>query len=203
MADGGTIQKANQIALENHFTLDDCIDAVRIARAAGLTVPVVFMGYYNPFMQYGEARLVKDCAAAGVDGFIIVDLPPEDAGDFVTTCNSGGLAFVPLVAPTTAMERFEKVASSASGFVYCVSVTGVTGARTELPTDLAALLRNIKQRVTLPVAVGFGISTREHVDSVGRMADGVVMGSAVVAALRDGGVAGMKEFLAKVVPPRQ
>ena len=87
--------------------------------------------------------------------------------------------------------------------MYCVSVTGVTGARTELPTDLAALLRNIKQRVTLPVAVGFGISTREHVDSVGRMADGVVMGSAVVAALRDGGVAGMKEFLAKVVPPRQ
>jgi tryptophan synthase alpha subunit len=200
MADGGTIQKANQVALENGFTLEDCIAAVRDARAAGLTVPVVFMGYYNPFLQYGQERLVRDCAAAGVDGFIIVDLPPEDAGDFIASCDAGGLAFVPLVAPTTAMERFEKVAAHARGFVYCVSVTGVTGARTELPADLSTLLANVKARVALPVAVGFGISTREHVEAVGRLADGVVMGSAVVAQLAAGGVPALKAFLATVVP---
>ena len=200
MADGGTIQKANQVALENNFTLTDCMAAVKEARAQGLEVPVVFMGYFNPFLQYGLRRLVSDCATAGVDGFIVVDLPPEDAGDFVRSCNDGGLAFIPLVAPTTAMERFEKVASSARGFVYCVSVTGVTGARTELPVELAELVRSIKSRVSLPVAVGFGISTREHVNAVGAMADGVVMGSAIVAALRDGGVSGMVDFLRTVVP---
>ena len=200
MADGGTIQKANQVALENNFTLTDCMAAVKEARAQGLEVPVVFMGYFNPFLQYGLRRLVSDCATAGVDGFIVVDLPPEDAGDFVRSCNDGGLAFIPLVAPTTAMERFEKVACSASGFVYCVSVTGVTGARTELPVELAELVRSIKSRVSLPVAVGFGISTREHVNAVGAMADGVVMGSAIVAALRDGGVSGMVDFLRTVVP---
>lgn len=200
MADGGTIQKANQAALESGVTLADCLTAVRDARAQGLTVPVVLMGYYNPFLQYGETRLVKDAAAVGVDGFIVVDLPPEDASDFVAACDAGGLAFVPLVAPTTSMDRFERVASHARGFVYCVSVTGVTGARTALPADLPALLANIKQRVALPVAVGFGVSTRAHVDAVGAMADGVVIGSAIVAALAEGGVPAMREFLATVVP---
>lgn len=200
MADGGTIQRANQVALTNGFTLADCVAATRQARAAGLTVPVVFMGYYNPFLQYGAERLVADCAAAGVDGFIIVDLPPEDSGGFIDACDAGGLAFVPLIAPTTSMDRFEIVAARARGFVYCVSVTGVTGARSDLPVDLSSLLAAVKSRVHVPVAVGFGIATRAHVDAVGKLADGVVMGSAIVAKLEAEGVAGMSAFLREVVP---
>ena len=200
MADGSTIQRSNQIALQSGYSLADCIAAVKEARSKGLTIPVVFMGYYNPFMQYGDERLVKDCAEAGVDGFIIVDLPPEDAAAFIDVCDRGGLAFVPLIAPTTSMDRFEKVASRAKGFVYCVSVMGVTGARSELPVELPAFIANVKSRVTAPIAVGFGVATREQVDTVGKLADGVVMGSAIVKTLQEQGVAGLKAFLKQVVP---
>ena len=114
-------------------------------------------------MQYGEAKLAADCAAAAVDGFIIVDLPPEDAEPFVAECDKYGLGFTPLVAPTTAAGRFPAVAAIARGFVYCVSVLGVTGARSALPSDLTDLIRTVKSHITLPVAVGFGISTRQQV----------------------------------------
>ena len=200
MADGSVIQRSNQIALETGFSLSDCIAAVKNARAKGLTIPVVFMGYYNPFMQYGDERLAADCADAGVDGFIIVDLPPEDASSFIDVCDKNGLAFVPLIAPTTSMDRFEKVASRAKGFVYCVSVMGVTGARSELPPELPSFLANVKSRVSVPIAVGFGVSTREQVDRVGRLADGVVMGSAIVTKLEKEGIEGLKAFLRDVVP---
>lgn len=200
MADGSTIQRANQVALENGVTMGDCIAIVREARAAGLTVPVVFMGYLNPFLRYGDDRLVADCAAAGVDGFIIVDLPPEDATGFISACDKGGLAFVPLIAPTTSMDRFEIVAARAQGFVYLVSVMGVTGARAALPVDLNKLVADVKSRVTVPVAVGFGVSTREQVDSLGKLADGVVMGSAIVSKLEAEGVEGLRAFLRQVVP---
>ena len=114
-------------------------------------------------MQYGEKQLAADCAAAGVDGFIVVDLPPEDAGLFVAACDVYGLGFTPLVAPTTAAGRFAAVAAVARGFVYCVSVLGVTGARAALPADLTDLIRTVKSHISLPVAVGFGISTRQQV----------------------------------------
>lgn len=200
MADGSTIQRSNQIALENGVSMRDCIAMVRTARAAGLTIPVVFMGYLNPFLRYGEEKLVADCVQAGVDGFIIVDLPPEDATEFITACDKGELAFVPLIAPTTSMERFEIVASRAKGFVYVVSVMGITGARAALPVELHALLAAVKSRVSVPIAVGFGISSRAQVDEVGRLADGVVMGSAIVAKLEKEGVEGLRAFLKEVVP---
>lgn len=200
MADGSTIQRSNQVALENGVTMGDCIAMVREARAAGLSVPVVFMGYLNPFLRYGDERLVADCAAAGVDGFIIVDLPPEDATGFIDACDKGGLAFVPLIAPSTSMDRFEIVAARAKGFVYLVSVMGVTGARSALPADLNKLVADVKSRVSVPVAVGFGVSTREQVDSLGRLADGVVMGSAIVSKVESEGVDGLRAFLRQVVP---
>jgi tryptophan synthase len=202
MADGGTIQKANQVALEAGVTLRDCIDFVKAARSQGLAAPVVFMGYYNPFLQYGEDRLIADCKAAGVDGFIMVDLPPEDAAEFIAKCDAAGLGFIPLVAPTSAKERLPRIASLARGFVYCVSVTGVTGARTELPPDLTRLVADVKAAVALPVAVGFGIATREQVQQVGAIADGVVVGSAIINKLQAGGVAGLREYLREVVPKR-
>jgi tryptophan synthase alpha subunit len=201
LADGGTIQKANEVALANGVTLHDVLDMVRAARAGGLTVPVVLMGYYNPFLRYGEAALTTDAAAAGVDGFIVVDLPCEDAGDFLAQCDRTGLAFVPLVASTTETARLPKIAEVARGFVYCVSVTGVTGARSELPPDLPDFLARIRAHIPLPLAVGFGLSTREQAVAVGGLADGVVMGSAIVRAVESGGVEGLTAFLRAVIPP--
>jgi len=159
-------------------------------------------GYYNPFLHYGEARLMADCADAGVNGFIVVDLPCEDAAPFVAHCDSRGLAFVPLVAPTTLDARLPLIAAVARGFVYCVSVLGVTGARKELPEDLAQLVARVKRVIPKPVAVGFGISTRAQAEAVGQLADGVVMGSAIVNRLEAEGVAGMKAFLLDVIPAR-
>jgi tryptophan synthase len=200
LADGGTIQKANQIALENGVSLKDCIEFVREARSKGLVTPVVFMGYYNPFLRYGEAKLMDDCATAGVDGFIVVDLPCEDATTFVAECDRKGLGFIPLIAPTTLTARLADIARVARGFIYCVSVTGVTGTRAELPSGLADLLDRIKAAIKLPVAVGFGISDRSQVDSIGKLADGVVMGSAIVSMMQREGLTGLRKLLADVVP---
>lgn len=200
MADGGTIQKANEVALAGGVTLADCLASVRAARAAGLTAPVVLMGYYNPVLRYGEARLVADAAAAGVDGFILVDLPLEECRPFLGACDAAGLAFVPLVAPTTTDARLAAIATIARGFVYCVSVTGVTGARSALPVDLAPFLARVRAAMPgLPLAVGFGISTRQQVDDVGALADGVVMGSAIIAKLQAEGVEGLRAFLGEVL----
>jgi tryptophan synthase alpha subunit len=201
MADGGVIQAASQVALTHGVTLRHCLDMVATARAQGLRVPVVLMGYYNPILQYGEEHMVRDSVAAGVDGYIIVDLPPEDARlGLLKHIDAAGLAFIPLVAPTTAPERIPSIAAVARGFIYCVSVLGVTGARSELPPDLAQFVQLVKKHVALPVAVGFGISTRAHVQAVAALADGVVMGSAIIKVLQAQGVAGLAPFLQSVVP---
>ena len=144
--------------------------------------------------------LTAECKAVGVDGFIVVDLLPDDAGPFLGHCRANGLAFVPLVAPTTPTERLPLIASVASAFIYCVSVTGVTGARTELPPDLAEFLARVRAHTSIPLAVGFGLSTAAHVASVGALAEGVVMGSAIVRALEDGGVPALEQLLHTVVP---
>jgi tryptophan synthase len=201
LADGGTIAKASEGALKNGVSLAWTLGAVREAREKGLQTPIVLMGYINPILAYGQAKLVADAAAAGVDGFIVVDLLPEDAGGFLAHCGAAGLAFVPLVAPTTPDARLPLIASAASAFVYCVSVTGVTGARTELPPDLADFLRRVRAHVKQPLAVGFGLSTPAHVAAVGGLAEGVVMGSAIVRAMEEGGGALVK-LLKEVVPPK-
>jgi tryptophan synthase len=202
LADGGTIAKANQGALENGVTLAWTLGVVAEARAAGVTVPIVLMGYLNPLLAYGEARLARDAAAAGVSGFIVVDLLPEDAAPLIAHLAPHGLSFIPLVAPTTPDARLALIAAAASSFVYCVSVTGVTGARTDLPPDLAAFVARVRAVIKAPLAVGFGLSTRAHVDAVAGLADGVVMGSAIVRALEDGGVPRLVALLKDVVPAR-
>jgi len=202
MADGGTIAKANHVALANGVTLAWTLDAVRAARAAGVRAPVVLMGYLNPLLAYGAA-LAADAAAAGVAGFIVVDLPPDDAGPLRGALAGAGLALVPLVAPTTADARLARIGAAAASFVYCVSVTGVTGARADLPPDLGAFVARVRAGIPrAPLAVGFGLSTRAHVDAVAKIADGVVMGSAIVRALEKGGVPELEKLLADVVPPR-
>lgn len=148
------------------------------------------MGYINPLLQYGEKRAVVDAKEAGVNGFIVVDLPLEEEPDFFVECRNQGLSFVPLIAPTTRDERIPRLLQSADSFIYFVSVAGVTGKRKELPPSLPANVERVRSFFTgdqerLPIVVGFGISTREHFVQVESIADGVVIGSAVIRAASD------------------
>ncbi len=183
MADGATIQHANQVALEHGVTFQDCLAFVRGARAQGLQLPIIFMGYYNPILAFGEARAAAEAAAAGADGFIVVDLPAEEAEGFVRACREHDMSFVPLVAPTTSDERIEKLAGCADAFLYCVSVTGTTGQRTDLPPELPEFIARVRRHTDLPLAVGFGITRREHVQAVGLVADAAAIGSAIIATI--------------------
>jgi tryptophan synthase len=187
LADGATIQAANEVALRNGITLEDCFACVREARAAGLTVPVLLMGYYNPILAYGEDLACRDAAAAGVDGFIVVDLPAEEAVPFVARCRQHRLSFVPLIAPTTAEERVATLAGLADSFLYCVSVMGTTGGRSVAMEALPAFLQRVRRHTDLPLAVGFGITRPEHVQAVGKLAEAVVVGTAIINAAAAGG----------------
>jgi tryptophan synthase len=183
VADGATVQHANEVAVAGGTTYRHCLQFVREARAQGLAAPVLLMGYMNPVLAYGLERALADAAAAGADGFIIVDLPPEEAGEFLELCAKHDLSFVPLVAPTTADDRLDSVAAAGDAFLYCVSVTGTTGQRDHLPADLGAFLQRVRAHSALPLAVGFGISRREHVEAVGKMADAAIVGSAIIATI--------------------
>ncbi|MCD6289316.1 MAG: tryptophan synthase subunit alpha, partial [Anaerolineae bacterium] len=182
LADGPTIQAASQMALEHGTSLADALQIVYRLRRRGIEIPLVLMGYYNPFLAYGVEALCRDAAAAGADGFIVPDLPPDerDGQEMIAHCRAHGLAFVPLLAPTSTEERIRVVTQAASGFVYLVSVTGITGARDRLPPDLAAFVARVRAATGLPLAVGFGISNPEQAAQVARIADGVVVGSALV-----------------------
>ncbi len=183
LADGATIQHANHIAIEHGITLHDCFGFVREARAQGLKAPVLFMGYYNPVLALGEARTATECAGSGGDGFIIVDLPPEEAGVFLAACRENDMSFVPLVSPTTGEDRVAKLAAVADAFIYCVSVTGTTGRGNVSPEALPDFLARVRRHTDLSLVVGFGINTREHVVAVGEMAEAVAVGTAVIAVL--------------------
>ncbi|KAJ5344572.1 Tryptophan synthase [Penicillium brevicompactum] len=185
-ADGPTIQSANNVALKNHVTIDTTLGLVREARKRGLRAPILLMGYYNPLLSYGEERLMTDCREAGVNGFIVVDLPPHEAVKFRNYCAKGGLSYVPLLAPSTTDQRLQLLCKLADSFVYVVSRMGVTGATGSLNTGLPKLLARIKKYSgNVPAAIGFGVSTREHFLSVASIADGVVIGSQIITTLSE------------------
>lgn len=179
MADGPAIQLASERALVGGATLAGVLDTVRAIRKKS-NVPIILFGYYNPFFKYGLERVVKDAAEAGADGFLIVDLPPEEAGELKTHTDKAGLDIVFLLAPTSTSERIGLVAENASGFVYLVSVTGVTGERPEMDYSLEGLTDEIRQSTGLPVGIGFGISSPEQVSRLSGYADAVIVGSAIV-----------------------
>ncbi|KAG2420176.1 tryptophan synthase [Aspergillus terreus] len=186
IADGPTIQKSNLKALQNGVTITSMLEMVRSARRKGLKAPVLFMGYYNPILQYGESKLLADCMEAGVNGFIIVDLPPEEAVRFRNGCMKTGLSYVPLIAPSTTEDRMKALCNMADSFIYLVSRMGVTGATGTLNSDLPTLIQRVKELSgNVPVAVGFGISTRDHFLSVTSIADGAVIGSQVITILEN------------------
>lgn len=179
MADGPTIQLASERALKNYFTLDDIFKMVKRVRKNS-EIPMVLFSYYNPIFSYGERSAVKKAKEAGIDGFLIVDLPPEEGKNLKTLCSSSDLKVIFLCAPTSSEERIRIISKQSSGFIYYVSVTGVTGARKELPSDLREHIRKIKSISKLPLVVGFGISNPEQARVVAKVADGVVVGSALV-----------------------
>jgi tryptophan synthase len=159
---------------------------VKEARSRGLKAPVLLMGYYNPLLSYGEERLLKDCKESGVNGFIVVDLPPEEAVSFRGLCSKGGLSYVPLIAPATSDTRMRILCQLADSFIYVVSRMGVTGATGTLNANLPNLLERVKKYSgNKPAAVGFGVSTHEHFKSVGDLADGVVVGSQIITTIKN------------------
>jgi len=180
LADGPTIQSATQQALANGVTSAKCLDVVRTLRGRGVETPMLLMGYINPILAYGLERYVTDAAQAGADGFIIPDLPPDEAGEIEAACQQQGLAMIYLVAPTSTSERLALAAAHSTGFLYLVSVAGITGVRSELPPHLAGFVASAREHTDLPLAVGFGIATPQQASSVAALADGVVVGSALV-----------------------
>lgn len=186
LADGPTIQAAGQRALAAGFRLDDLFRAVAHLRAR-LSVPLLAMTYVNPVLQRGAGRFAAELARAGGDGLLVPDLPPEEAGELRAASREAGLDFIPFLAPTSTDERMRLAAEVGSGFVYCVSVTGVTGARRRLPAEVTSFLARVRERVPLPVAVGFGVSTPASAARLRPCADAIVVGSALVAEIGRGG----------------
>lgn len=186
MADGPVIQRAAERALQHGTSIDDILTLVAGFRLRHQT-PVVLFGYYNPFHHYGATRLAQRCAEVGVDGLLVVDLPPEESGPMRAALGAHGLDLVALLTPTSGDDRIEAVRRVASGFVYYVSLTGVTGATLANTTDLGPRVDALREQVGLPVAVGFGIATPEQAAAVGAHADGVVVGSALVRVIEEHG----------------
>jgi len=180
LAEGPTIQRSSHHALMQGVTPRICLDVLAELRGQGVEAPLILMGYYNPLLAYGLEEFCRDAASAGADGIITVDLPPEESHPLRDGCRAHGLDLIYLLAPTSTDERIGLAVGLASGFVYCVSVTGVTGARDELPPGLSSFVDRVRARTRLPVAVGFGISKRKHFREVGRMADAAVIGSAII-----------------------
>lgn len=182
LADGPTVQTATYTAITQGTTVKDCLAMVRELRDQGVTQPFCAMTYFNPLFAYGIERFAEDAVAAGVDGLIVPDLPPEEAEAVEAACRKANLATIYLLAPTSTEERIKFVTQHATGFVYLVSVTGITGARTELPPDLQSFAQRVRRHTNLPLAIGFGISTGEQAAAVAEIVEGVIVGSALVKA---------------------
>lgn len=179
MADGPAIQKAAQRALSEGVTLSAVIDFVSAVRKE-TEIPIILMTYYNPVFKYGEEKFVADASSAGVDGVIVPDLPPDEAENLIKFSKKAGLDTIFLLAPTSTEERVKKISKASSGFIYYVSITGITGSKLSMDSSIETHISHIKNVSGKPVAVGFGISTPEEASVVSDFADGVIVGSAIV-----------------------
>ena len=180
LADGPVIQRATHQSLLGGTTPRDCLRIAAAIRAQHARTPLLFMGYFNPILRFGVEAYARACAEAGIDGLIVPDLPLEESGELLAVLQAQGLDMISMVAPTSDDARIEAMARQASGFIYCVAVVGITGARSGLSGDIGALVQRIRQHSDLPVAIGFGISRAEHVRQVSQVADGAAIGSALV-----------------------
>ncbi|OLY77939.1 Tryptophan synthase, partial [Smittium mucronatum] len=180
LADGEIIERAHVAALKLDVDIDTCFEIVVAARERGLKTPIIFMGYFNSIYQYGQKKLTEKCSQVGVDGFIVCDLPPEEAIELRADCSEFGLSYIPLVSPVTPDSRISSLSYISDSFMYVVSRMSVTGIRAEVNNDLPELLANIRKHSNLPLAVGFGISTKEQFKFVGNLANGLIIGSKIV-----------------------
>ena len=183
LADGATVQLTSLQALERGVTLNTCLKILDNVRNRGVNAPLIFMGYYYPFLKYGISQFIRECSDIGVDGLIITDLPTEESHTFAKEAKENEIHLIPLLAPTSTDERIESACRLAGGFIYCVRLTGVTGARANLSSGVEALVGRIRQHTDLPIMVGFGVSSKQDVDNIGRFADGAVVGSALLDAI--------------------
>ena len=206
LAEGTTIQKTSFRALENKVNVGVSLELVASLRGDGVEAPLIFMGYYNPFLRYGAERFAEDAANAGVDGVIVPDLPTEEAGPFKTLCEARDVYFIPMLAPTSPDRRIAQACKDANGFIYCVSLAGVTGARRSLSSGIEGLVARVRAHTNLPIIVGFGVSRREHVETIRRFADGVAVGSALLdvvdKAPRENMLKAAREFVTGLKPRR-
>lgn len=182
LADGPVVQASTQQALNQGVTSDDVL---QLAREFSGRTPIVLLVYYNCIFAYGQEKFVAAAADAGVDGLIVPDLPVDEAGEYIEACRAHSVDPILLIAPTTPDDRIAMIVAQASGFIYCVSVAGVTGARTSLSAQLPEFLQRIKNQTAVPLAVGFGVSTPEHAAVVARHADGVIIGSRLIKMVND------------------
>ncbi|MGG4032610.1 tryptophan synthase subunit alpha [Paenibacillus cisolokensis] len=184
LADGPVIQRASERALKHRITLAHCMQAAADARSAGVELPFILFSYYNPVLQFGLDRFFEEVKAKDISGLIIPDLPIEEDGEVRSRAEAAGVHLIPLVAPTS-NERIARIAGNARGFVYCVSSLGVTGVRSDFHRDIDQFLASVKQAANVPIAIGFGISTREQVERFSAWCDGVVVGSALVRQIEE------------------
>ena len=185
IAEGPVIQEANERALANGCTTDKLFDTIAKARK-NTEIPIVYLTYINPIYAYGKEKFMKRCKECGVDGLIIPDLPYEEKGEFSDVCKEYGVDMISLIAPTS-HERISMITKEAEGFIYCVSSMGVTGVRNEIKTDVAEMIRLVKKETDVPCAVGFGISEAEQAENMAAVADGVIVGSAIVKIIAEHG----------------
>jgi tryptophan synthase alpha chain len=188
LADGPVIQQATQVALEQGITIKKSLSAIKELRKRGVEIPLILMGYFNPMLAYGLEKFVRDAAEAGADGIIVPDLPTEESAEFesalLATANGHSpLPLIRMLAPTSSSDRMENIARSAKGFIYLVSVTGITGERKSIAEGLGDLISSVREHTSAHVCVGFGIGTPEQAKEVGKMADGVIVGTACVRTI--------------------
>lgn len=183
LADGPTIQRSTQIALEQGMTAAGCLELTADLRSRGVAQPLILMGYVNPILTFGVERFVAEATAAGANGFIVPDLPPEEAELMEAACLEHQRALIFMLAPTSTSQRMTAVVERGAGFLYLVSLIGVTGARSDLPSGLQEFVQRVRSLTSIPLAVGFGVSTPEQAQAVGSLADGVIVGSALINAV--------------------
>ena len=196
LADGPTIQAASQRALQKDVNLDQILNLVGRIRKSS-QIPIALMTYYNPIFFYNEGRFLSKAKACGVDGIIVPDLPPEEARDLIRLAKRQDISTVFFVSPTTTAKRMKLVAQASSGFIYYVSLTGVTGSRSKLPSSISGQIKLLKRITKKPVCVGFGISTPQQARAVAKFSDGVIVGSAIVSAIERN--RGKRDLVKKVV----
>ena len=206
VAEGVTVQGATQRALRNGVSVRYCLETVQQLRERGVAVPLLLMGYLNPMLRYGQARFCADAHAAGVDGLIFPDLPPEESQSLNADCVANAIDLIQFLAPTSTPARIAHVTEHATGFIYGVAVMGVTGARDQVSAELPGFLEQARAKTRTPLAVGFGISRPEHARQIGQLADGVIVGSALIDAINRGDdvpafVQGLRAALDTSPPP--